>query len=794
MDAAGHGGQAGSHQNVAGGRDAYAAARDLIIYQAVRSGSAPNQVVVGNVPQAPQAFQPREELLGQLREAGPGVRVVRAVTGMRGVGKTQLAAAYARECIDAGWRLVAWVNAETMAEVLGGLAEVAAALGIEAGNASVEKAGQRVRACLEADGERRLVVFDNVTDANALRPYVPAAGKAQVLITSTSEGTAGLGQATAVDVFSEDEAIAFLAERAGRDDPAGARELSHELGYLPLALAQAAAVIAAQRLSPAVYLNRLRSLSVAQYLAPGDGDPYPHGLAEAISLSISAVTATDSTGLCGPLLDVIALLSPSGTSRDLLYSAGQAGALLRPAQPSAIDEALGRLAGASLLAFSDDCSAVTAHRMVSRVARERGLQDGTLAADGKRICELLDTVSGSLREPWRSPLLARHFVQHVLAVNEHVKPAAGDDALVKDLLELRGKALSCLVKLGDSATQAIGLGESLLPDCERVLGEHHADTLASRGNLAIAYETAGRLDAAIALHERTVAFRERTSGESHPDTLRSRNNLAVAYHQAGRVSAAILLFERILADRERTSGESHPETLTVRANLAHAYREAGRCSEAIALYEQALAGRVSALGEEHPDTMTARDNLAQTFAEAGCPEKAIPLHERALAGFTRLLGDSHPATLTSRNNLAEAYAAGGRAEDAIPLHERTLADRVRVLGDDHPETTKSRSNLAATYHRAGRAGEAVPLLERALADYVRVLGELHPDTLTSRNNLACVHLAAGRARAAVPLFEATVAGLEQVLGAGHPHTQEASFSLAMARLRARKQDEPPPGP
>src|SRR5262249_9128362 len=157
-------------------------------------------------------------LLAQLNRASRRPPVV--LTGTWGAGKTQLAAAYARARLADSWRLIAWVNARDSEALLSGLATVAEAAGlsIDGQRPGAADAGQAVRHWLEADGSHRRLVFDEVQDPGSLRPFVPTAGAAQVLITTAREPMAELGTSVPVEGFSAEEALALLDGRTGLAD------------------------------------------------------------------------------------------------------------------------------------------------------------------------------------------------------------------------------------------------------------------------------------------------------------------------------------------------------------------------------------------------------------------------------------------------------------------------------------------------------------------------------------------------------------------------------------------------
>ena len=132
------------------------------------------------IPPPVRSFTGRDDLLAalgtQLTTQGKAMLVpTAALTGMAGIGKTQLALAYAqhhRGDYTLGW----WAPAETRLGMLTALAELGAVLGLPEQLPPAELAA-RTRDKL---GERSgwLLIFDDAPDPAAVADYLPGRGEA----------------------------------------------------------------------------------------------------------------------------------------------------------------------------------------------------------------------------------------------------------------------------------------------------------------------------------------------------------------------------------------------------------------------------------------------------------------------------------------------------------------------------------------------------------------------------------------------------------------------------------------
>lgn len=568
--------------------------------ESLRSEAANHQVVVGAIPMESPGFLSRADLLAKLERTNARLLVIHSATGLLGLGTTQLAAAYARAKLADDWRLVAWINAAETGSLQAGLAAVAEATGLTGGGygRDIANAGQAVRHLLETDGDRCLLVFDDVADPEALRPFVPTDGTAQVVITSTRQSAANRATAVPVDVLSAGEALSFLTRRTGQDDEARAAEVAATLGHLPMALSLAAPVIRGQRHGYARYLDRLQTIPIEVSLTGDDGQPYPHAVVRAVLMSLAAIRAADTTGMCTRAIEILAVLSAAGVRRELLHVVGRAGVLTsggHRVEAAVVDRVLGWLSDRSLLTFSLDGRTVIMHRLVAQVICDALVRRRRLGTVCRVAASVLEAHAIAVAASQDRPAV-RSIPQQVTALLDHHAELAmeeADEALAEILLRLRFIALYYLIELGDSASQAIALGEPLTADLEQLLGPGHPDTLNSRNSLAAAYLAADRVAEAIPLLEQTLADRERGLGPDHLDTQTSRKNLAKACQDAGRTAEAIPLLEKTLAGRQRILHRDHAHIQTSWKDLATGDRDGGPAAKGMLPAEQSLAARES---------------------------------------------------------------------------------------------------------------------------------------------------------------------------------------------------------
>ena len=715
--------------------------------EALSKPSHTERVFFGSRPDvvAEDRFVPRgeQEQLNALITDPTRRRTV--LVGMRGCGKTQLAASLAKQCEDANWNLVAWINAVSRESIQSDLVELARELKIGTSDQPTQE--QIIRRYLNrlqsSEASDRLIIFDNVEDINHLTGLIPSGDGVRVVATTTNKvGWEDQGwNSIKVEVFDRDESIKYLLTATESTDRDAADTLAHRLGDLPLALAQAAATARNGNLSLARYLDRLDRYRSERVIHPVPGDYYTVDVATALCMTIEDALENLEGGTkqaARYILGALALLAESGVptrwldpmseehdeqelqDHDRAEDEDAHDALTELIHRSIVQQSadkattmIHRLQAQALREFWDENEAAEAYEsaaiLLSKVDVDRFPRNATDSRQRETLT-LIEQLRAICEQPYSHQLL--EYTQ-ILSILNHALAQAYDLELYQDAITLSGTVcllagrfasntenlltlynnLAVVYQFAGYLDVAITLYEDNLKRSSDLHGAEHFETLYQHCNLLYAYRTAGRLDEAITQSIQLIKVGTKVLGADHRLVLTIRNNLASCYKLAGQLDRAINEYQQVLDDHVRVLGSHDPNTLATRNNLASAYQSASRLNDAINLYTEVLAIGTSVLGEYHPNTLTWRYNLAYALQIAGRIDEAIPHFAKLFAGRTRILGGEHPDTLAAGNNLALAYAIGGDFPGAIKQWEMIYADSKRVLGEAHPLTATVHENL-----------------------------------------------------------------------------------------------------
>ncbi|MBL3803025.1 tetratricopeptide repeat protein [Streptomyces sp. BRB081] len=767
--------------------------------------SWPHQV--GVLPPRALSFQHRAEV-DQLRTAvdGGGTAVLSQVlTGTGGVGKTQLAADYARTAWDSGSvDVLVWISASSRSAITNGYAQAGVEV-LGADPTDTEKATREFLAWLEPKTGtkpcRWLVVLDDLADPADLRGlWPPASPRGRTLVTTRRRDAAltGAGRRLVhVGLFMPWEAAAYLTEVLAAHDHTEPAEqinaLAADLGHLPLALAQAAAYLVDAELACADYrelfADRMRKLADLLPESSSLPDDQAVTVAATWSLSIERADQLRPAGLARPMIQLAAMLDPNGIPATVLTSQPALAHVTEhrtsngtdsthQAAPVSAEDAVRALRALHRLSLIDHSpptphQAVRVHQLIQRATRDALTPD----QHDRVALTAADALSAAWPDVERDTGLARTLRANVTALTH----------TAEDALYLRSAPHRVLFRAGRSlgqagqVTDAIAHFDRLTEATRHRLGPDHTHALGARNMLARWRGEAGDAAGAVAAFEELLADQERSLGPDHTDTLMTRRALAGWRGEAGDAAGAAAAFEELLADPAWLLGPDSPDTLAVRDELARWRGEAGDAAGAAAARKNLLADRVRVLGPDHPDTLSTRHELARWRGMAGDAAGAAAALEELLPDQERVMGPDHPDTLTARHELARWQGMAGDAAGAAAALEELLPDQERVLDPDHFHTLVTRYNLADMRGVAGDVAGAAAAFEELLPDQERVMGPDHPNTLNARGCLANSRGMAGDAAGAAAALEELLPDQERVMGPDHPDTLNTEFNLAWWR-------------
>jgi hypothetical protein len=339
-------------------------------------------------------FTGREDLLKQLRDhlvqsTTAALTQPPAITGLGGIGKTQIAVEYAYR-YRAEYHSILWINTASRETLVEGFVTLARLLALPEKDEKDQDVVVEATKQWIAMHDYWLLILDNADDLALASAFLPVTQHGHILLTTRASATGSIAASFPVETMDETEGILFLLRRAKVLKTADtslsqvseavretARIIVKEMGGLPLALDQAGAYIEETHNTLEGYLKEYRQRSMELLRERGeDRRSHPDPVATTWSLNFAHVE--QNSPLAADVLRFLAFLAPDAIPEALIIAgASELGATLQTLKEdeTRFNKPVKLLSSFSLVQRTPDMQILTIHRLVQAIIQANMTDD-----------------------------------------------------------------------------------------------------------------------------------------------------------------------------------------------------------------------------------------------------------------------------------------------------------------------------------------------------------------------------------------------------------------------------------
>ncbi|KAL3488611.1 putative kinesin light chain [Aspergillus germanicus] len=479
------------------------------------------------------------QALEDLISAADGPRKL-AITGLGGVGKTQIA-------LELAYRMqerepecsIFWIPCTSYEAVEQGCMSIAQLVGLD--DVDPAEVKERLKTHFSQTNEKWILIFDNADEsemwtkgsplAPPLKDIIPWSKNGHVLFTSRNRQLAlklagpnvvsvpDMDQKTGREIFRK-----LLMQKDILQDNHVANALLGRLAFLPLAISQAAAYINQNDISLAGYMSLLgeQEASTIEMLSEEFADDGRYADIQnpvATTWLVSFLQIQQVDTVASGYLSFMACISPRDIPESILPAT---------ASTKRRVEALGLLKAYSFISAQVDNSVFSLHRLVHLATRNWLRKRESLESWVQEAADQLDRIfpdsNHNDRQKWRE------YLPHAL----YLIDSAEFQAYQGNYDDFLPRIGSCLQSDGRYGEAEI-VFRNVLEMREGACGTEDPDTLVSVSQLGSVLDGQGKYDEAEALHRRALQGYEKVLGPEHPDTLTSVGQLGSVLARQGKL-------------------------------------------------------------------------------------------------------------------------------------------------------------------------------------------------------------------------------------------------------------------